>query len=509
MNVKDRSALLQRLQVFADMTSTVDERTLEILDRRRSSARVRRRGWLMRRMLLLSDLLGLTLAFAVAQLVYEAQTHVGHVDVASETLVFAASLPLWVVMAKLYGLYDRDEERTDHSTADDVTGVFHLVTVGTWLLFAGSYLTDFANPQLPKVLAFWALAVVAIPSARSAARAYCRRQVDYQQNTVIVGAGDIGQLIARKLLKHPEYGLNLVGFVDAQPKERADDLEHLTLLGDIDDVPTLVDVLNIERAIIAFSNDCTEDIVALMRDLNELDVQVDIVPRFFDVVSAAIDLHSIEGLPLIGVRPPRLSRSSALLKRSFDVIGASVGLIVLAPIFAVAAVVIKLESRGPVFFRQVRMGVADRPFGIFKFRTMGADADAQKADLAHLNKHARNGGDPRMFKIDDDPRVTRIGRLLRRLSIDELPQLWNVLRGEMSLVGPRPLILEEDAHVTDWAERRLDLKPGITGLWQVLGRDGIPFEEMVKLDYLYVTSWSLGGDIRLLLRTIPIVVRGA
>ena len=140
---------------------------------------------------------------------------------------------------------------------------------------------------------------------------------------------------------------------------------------------------------------------------------------------------------------------------------------------------------------------------------MVADAEARKTEVAHLNKHAHNGGDPRMFKIDDDPRVTRIGRVLRRLSIDELPQLWNVLRGEMSLVGPRPLILEEDAHVTDWAERRLDLKPGITGIWQVLGRDGIPFEEMVKFDYLYVTSWSLAGDLRLLLRTIPIVVRGA
>jgi exopolysaccharide biosynthesis polyprenyl glycosylphosphotransferase len=487
----------------------LDERTMEILAHRRGSVHMRRRGWLIRRMLLLSDVLGLTLAFAIAQLTYEAHTHVGSVGVVSETLLFAASLPLWVVMAKLYGLYDHDEERTHHSTADDIMGVFHLVTVGTWFLFVGSYLTGFANPQLSKVLVYWVSAVVAIPTARSAARAYCRRQVDYLQNTVIVGAGDIGQLIARKLLKHPEYGLNLVGFIDAQPKERAEDLEHLTLLGDLDDVPELVDMLDIERAIIAFSNDCSEDIVDLMRTLNERDVQVDIVPRFFDVVSSAVDLHSVEGLPLIGVRPPRLSRSSAFLKRWVDVIGASVGLVLLAPILGVVAAAIKLESHGPVFFRQVRMGIADRPFSILKFRTMDADADAQKADVAHLNKHARNGGDPRMFKIDDDPRVTRVGHVLRRLSIDELPQLWNVLRGEMSLVGPRPLILDEDAHVDLWRRRRLDLRPGITGLWQVLGRDEIPFEEMVKLDYLYVTSWSLGGDVRLLLRTVPRVLTGS
>jgi lipopolysaccharide/colanic/teichoic acid biosynthesis glycosyltransferase len=204
-----------------------------------------------------------------------------------------------------------------------------------------------------------------------------------------------------------------------------------------------------------------------------------------------------------------LSRSSAFLKRALDLIGASAGLVVLAPLLAIVALAIKLDSRGPVLFRQVRMGAGSRPFRILKFRTMAVDADARTADIAHLNKHARNGGDPRMFKIENDPRVTRAGRVLRRFSIDELPQLWNVVRSEMSLVGPRPLILEEDAHVTDWAERRLDLKPGITGMWQVLGRDGIPFEEMIKFDYLYVTSWSVGGDLRLLLRTIPIAVRGA
>jgi lipopolysaccharide/colanic/teichoic acid biosynthesis glycosyltransferase len=138
---------------------------------------------------------------------------------------------------------------------------------------------------------------------------------------------------------------------------------------------------------------------------------------------------------------------------------------------------------------------------------MALGADARKQEFAHLNKHLLPGGDPRMFKIDEDPRVTRFGQLLRRLSLDELPQLFNVLRGEMSLVGPRPLILDEHRYVDDWRSRRLDLKPGITGLWQVLGRDGIGFDEMVKLDYLYVTSWSLGGDIRLLFRTLPSIGR--
>jgi lipopolysaccharide/colanic/teichoic acid biosynthesis glycosyltransferase len=183
-------------------------------------------------------------------------------------------------------------------------------------------------------------------------------------------------------------------------------------------------------------------------------------------------------------------------------------LIVLSPVLALIALSIKLDSHGPVFFRQVRMGAGDKTFRVFKFRSMVCDADSRKAEVAHLNKHLRNGGDSRMFKIPNDPRVTRVGRLLRRSSLDELPQLLNVFLGQMSLVGPRPLILDEDRYVEDWARRRLDLKPGITGLWQVLGRDDIPFAEMTALDYLYVTGWSLFGDLRLLGRTVPAVFRG-
>ena len=194
------------------------------------------------------------------------------------------------------------------------------------------------------------------------------------------------------------------------------------------------------------------------------------------------------------------------LKRLIDVAIALVALVVLAPVFLLIALLIKLDSRGPVFFRQLRMG-ANGSFRIYKFRTMVADADARKKDVLQINQHAQPGGDARMFKAPNDPRVTRVGRVLRRFSLDELPQLINVLVDDMSLVGPRPLILEEDCHVEDWARRRLDLKPGITGPWQVLGRSEIPFGEMVTLDYMYVTQWSLQEDFKLLLRTIPAAIR--
>ena len=228
------------------------------------------------------------------------------------------------------------------------------------------------------------------------------------------------------------------------------------------------------------------------------------MPRLYEVIGSRMQTHDIEGLPLVGLRAPKLSRSSRLLKRTLDVALSLVGLVIFSPLLAYAALRIRLDSPGPVLFRQQRIGAGGRRFRIIKFRTMYIGADDQKAALAHLNKHTEEG--PRMFKILQDPRVTPFGRFLRRWSIDELPQLWNVIRGEMSLVGPRPLIPSEDEHVVGAGRQRLRLTPGITGLWQVIGRSDIPFREMIALDYLYVTNWSLWGDVKLLARTLPRVL---
>jgi exopolysaccharide biosynthesis polyprenyl glycosylphosphotransferase len=490
--------------VYDVLLDSVDDRTRALIERRRAWAG-RRRGWLVRRGLLAADFVGASLAFLVSELLLPPSAS-GHVDPLAETAIFVGVLPAWVVLAKLYGLYDRDEERTDHSTADDMIGVFHLVTVGTWLLYAFARLTRLADPDLLRLIVFWGVAITLVTLLRHVARTLCRRHVLYLQNTVILGTGDVGQLVARKALRHPEYGLNVVGFVDDEPKVQGPDLQHLALLGGSDELPAIVRLLDIERVIFAFSGS-DRDRIELLRTLNELDVQVDIVPRFFDVLGARADLHAVEGMTLLGLRPMRLSRSSRLLKRGVDVIGAAFGLLVSAPLLGLIAALVRLDSKGPVFFRQVRMGAREETFEILKFRTMTVDAEERKAEVAHLNVHATNGGDPRMFKVADDPRVTRVGTFLRRWSLDELPQLVNVLRGEMSLVGPRPLILDEHRYVQDWAKKRLDLKPGVTGLWQCLGRSEIPFEEMVHLDYRYVTGWSLMTDVKLVLQTIPTLFR--
>ena len=292
------------------------------------------------------------------------------------------------------------------------------------------------------------------------------------------------------------------------PKERRADLDYLAVIGTPDDLPRLVGDLGVDRVIVAFSNDSPEETTQVIRLLRDNRVTVDIVPRLFDVIPPGTTSHAIAGIPLISLPGLRLSFSTRFVKRTMDLVVASVLLVLLAPAFLIIAIISKFDSHGPVLFRQLRMGADEKPFYILKFRTMLTNADEQKHEIAHLNRHAQPGGDARMFKVVNDPRVTSFGRFLRRHSLDELPQLINVVRGEMSMVGPRPLILDEDNHVTEWGRTRLALKPGITGLWQISGRNAIPFEEMVKLDYLYVTSWSLGNDCRLMLKTLPIVRRG-
>ena len=474
---------------------------------RRGALHYRRRGWLVRRILAMADVVGLVSAFVFSQLLFERHgTAIDVVGPFTEVLLFLLTLPLWIVVARQYGLYAMDEERTDHSTVDDFVGVLNMVTLGTWLFLAATRFTDLVRPSIPRLFFFWSAAVALVPACRALARAWVRRTMTYQQNTLILGAGDIGQLVAKKLLQHPEYGLNLLGFVDATPKERRLDLGDLTILGTPGELVDLVRALGVERLIVAFSADSHTELLELVRAVGELDVQVDIVPRLFEALGPHVSVHTIEGLSVIGLPAPRLSRSALVLKRELDLVLSAVALVVLSPVLIAIAVAIKLDSRGPVFFRQVRSG-AGRTFRIFKFRTMAVDAEKRKHEVAHLNKHLGAGGDPRMFKVPDDPRATRVGRFLRRYSLDELPQLLNVLRGEMSLVGPRPLILEEDSHVGGRSRRRLDLKPGMTGLWQVLGRDDIPFEEMVELDYRYVTTWTLTNDLKLMFRTLPILTR--
>jgi exopolysaccharide biosynthesis polyprenyl glycosylphosphotransferase len=521
VNATERTALVQGVQLFDEMSASIDERTLEILDHRRRTAVVRRRGWLIRRMLLLADILGLGCAFLLAELVSgAASTGSDSVARSTEFIVFVLTLPVWVVVAKLYGLYEHDEERTDHSTTDEFAGVFHMITVCTGLFAFGSYLTHFAHPTVGKVAVFWAAAIVLVSSGRASARTYCRRNVSYLQNTVIVGAGEVGQLIGKKLLKHPEYGMNLVGFVDNNPKERSEDLEHLTLLGSVDRLPALVRLFDIERVIIAFSQDSHERTLDLIRSTKDLDVQISIVPRLFEVSGPNARVHVIEGIPLLALPRTQLTRSSRLIKSALDTSLAFLGLAALSPLLAFVAVLIKLDSDGPVLYRHRRVGRNGASFDLLKFRTMhlrfsrGGGYGGKEAEQEFLRIMAdpclREEFEARQ-KLSNDPRVTRVGRFLRRTSIDELPQLWNVLRGELSLVGPRPITSDELVRYGPDGSSLLSIKPGITGYWQVNGRSALDYDDRVRLDLTYASSWSLRLDIAILGQTLRTLLarRGA
>jgi exopolysaccharide biosynthesis polyprenyl glycosylphosphotransferase len=266
------------------------------------------------------------------------------------------------------------------------------------------------------------------------------------------------------------------------------------------EVRNLARQLDVQRAIIAPRSADAGEMLDLVRTLKAVGVRVSILPRLLEVVGSSVVFDDLHGVTVMGVRRFELTRSSAAVKRVFDLLYTSLGLLAVAPLMIVAAVAIKLDSRGPVFFRQERVGRHGKRFRIFKFRTMVADAEAMKESLRDRNEAQG------LFKITDDPRVTRVGRLLRKTSLDELPQLLNILKGEMSLVGPRPLVVDEDERVQGWHRRRLELTPGMTGPWQILGPTRVPLREMVAIDYLYVANWSLWSDVKILLRTVAYVV---
>lgn len=343
--------------------------------------------------------------------------------------------------------------------------------------------------------------IVLVSLERAAAllmQAHLRRKGIGVRRTVIVGAGEVGRRVMRTIVARPDLGYEIVGYVDDNPDKGEGEIGRFKGLGAIDKLPDVIDSEGVDEVIITLPWNYHRRILSVLRECERRQVSARLVPDLFQMSLSRVEVSDLGGVPLIEIQEIAFSKAALIFKRAVDLFGVLMGVLFGWPLFLLIAIAIKVDSPGPVFFTQERVGKDHRRFKIYKFRSMRVGAEKELEGLKEANECNEI-----IFKMRDDPRMTRVGRFLRRTSIDELPQLINVLRGEMSLVGPRPPIPDEVALYQPWHLKRLAVPPGITGLWQVSGRSELTFDEMVLLDLYYIEHWSPWSDLAILLRTIP------
>jgi len=328
------------------------------------------------------------------------------------------------------------------------------------------------------------------------------QQAGYQRRALIVGSGKHIEAVAHALSGRARTRVQIVGYISLTPRPQ----NGLRSLGQIEELPDILAAEKVQEVIIADPDFPQEQAVELVDSCHQGGVTVHVAPSTMEILFDRAEFVPGQSVPLFTLRPPVFDGIDFALKRSFDLVLSTVGLVLLSPILIAIAIAIKLSSRGSIIYRSVRPGMGGKPFSCFKFRTMREHAEQIQADLEPLNE--QSGA---LFKIRHDPRLTKVGRFLRRFSLDELPQLVNVVRGEMSLVGPRPLPMRDFERLEEWHKKRYLVLPGITGLWQVSGRSELDFDDLVRLDFLYLERWSMMLDLSILLKTIPAVLsrRGA
>ncbi|HRF48508.1 MAG TPA: undecaprenyl-phosphate glucose phosphotransferase [Anaerolineales bacterium] len=396
-------------------------------------------------------------------------------------------------------------ERRGVSVFNDLYRVINAVSTVGVIMFAAVFLL------LPTVysrgLIVWAivLTVVVLWLARigqRVVRSQLRRSGVGVSQVLVVGAGDIGRTVMRTVVAEPGLGYQIVGFLDDDPAKA--EIGRFKSLGGLEQAERVLGSEHIDEVIITLPWMYQRKILAVVRACEARGVRARVVPDLFQLSLNRLDVEEVGGLPLIGIKEPSLSRPGRIAKRALDIIAAVIILLVSAPVTLLAILLIRFDSPGPILFSQTRVGERGKTFTVYKFRSMRVGAEAEQEQL-----RARNEATGPLFKIRNDPRQTRFGRLLRRTSIDELPQFLNVLKGEMSVVGPRPGLPSEVAQYQPWHRQRLEVKPGISGLWQISGRSDLTFDEMCLLDIYYIENWSLALDIQIMLRTIPRVLFGS
>lgn len=425
---------------------------------------------------------------------------------------------LWILIFGIHGLYRRPVYL---SVFDQMVGIFNSVNIGVLVILATAFATKtnyFLERRLVLVLA-WALSILLLTLFRVVlVRSWMLRNQardPFRCRVLIVGAGETGAQFVRLARLTMNHVYDLVGFIDDDPGKQRTAVEEVPILGTTHQIEKIALEGGVERVFVAVTKLHEEQMIDLISRCMRAKVPVKMVSDQFHMFASDTRIERVDGVPTLGVRETPMRGVSYFVKRIFDFVTASVLLILLLPIFGTLAIMIKTLSAGPVFFKQNRAGQGGAPFPFYKFRTMRVETDdsihRQYAASFIDGKETEGGeeGEERpVYKMTKDPRVTPIGAILRKTSLDELPQLWNVLKGEMSLVGPRPPIVYELQYYKEWHKRRLEAKPGLTGLWQVSGRSEVPFNEMVLLDLYYIDHWSLKLDIEILLRTIPVILFG-
>ncbi len=420
---------------------------------------------------------------------------------------FVTYAPMGLLMVALllivYALHKVYVYRRGRSWFDETITLFSGTLNGLMLLIVLTYFI----PELSYSRGLFPLAAMTIIGLLAISRiikqiilSRLRKKGIGVRRVLVVGAGEVGRAVMRSIVAHPEMGYTVVGFVDDEPAKRVN-MGKIKALGEIDQLPALICERQIDLVVTTLPWMYHRKILRIMRQCEGQRCQVYIVPDLLETAIRRVDVEYLGEVPVMGVREEALGQGGLLLKRGIDLVLTVIALLVGGPLMLLIALWIKLDSPGPVIFAQTRIGKGGVPFTCLKFRTMRQGADAEKARLMSLNE-----GEERLFKIKNDPRVTRAGRWLRRFSLDELPQLFNVLRGEMSIVGPRPQVPREVELYLEWHRHRLDALPGITGMWQVSGRSDLSFDEMVLLDIWYVENWSLLLDLKILVKTAGVVL---
>jgi exopolysaccharide biosynthesis polyprenyl glycosylphosphotransferase len=457
-------------------------------------------------LLVLSDLIAVNLAFFAAwYLRYERQVG-GDVE-PFDFVGYDVYLPLGLLLSVLvvtifqFGSLYRTEQAAFWFT--DLFAILGRCGFAAMTLFAFSTMIRYpASSRLTFVLS-WVMATICVALGRLVVQSFTaalhRRGIGTER-VVVVGENSLGRMVMQGIAARPHLGLQVVGFVGV---ERADDFGRFRHLGSVDEIDQVVKGSAIDQVIIALPSTSHELQLRIVEHCRQAGVRFKLVPDLFEMSLSRIDLDTVSGIPLIGLKEVSIEGRDLFVKRSLDLLLTSIALVPLSVVMLAVAFLVMLDSRGPIIYRQTRVGKHGRLFTIYKFRSMRVGADRELEQLMPFNDQ-----DGPIFKKRDDPRMTRAGRIIRRASLDELPQLLNVLKGDMSLVGPRPPLPAEVERYEAWHRKRLQVAPGLTGLWQVSGRSSVNFEEMVVFDLAYIQNWSLSLDLSILLRTIPAVITG-